>query len=260
MRATPQLLTPPAGEPVTLAEAKRWCRVDEGDRSQDAELLGCIGAAREYAEEYTGRRIVSAKWRNTFEGWPCGMVILPSECPLQGVSALRYVAVDGTQTTLATTEYQVDATRRQGRVTPAYLATWPATRSGVYNAVEIDFWAGFGPATETTTGFEAGSRTVTPTSMNGIYAGTALRVGEGETEETVVVASVTSTTFTATFLNGHPDPVAIRPALPMKLWKALRMLVVQGFDARGGGISADEARADTAIDNLLSSAWSGMYA
>ncbi len=47
----------------------------------------------------------------------------------------------------------------------------------------------------------AGSQTVTPVSMSGIYAGRTLSIGG--TSESVLVTAVTATTFTATFLNAH---------------------------------------------------------
>jgi len=45
--------TPPA-EPVTLAQAKAWLRVESGD-DEDALIAGLIAAARMRAEAHTGR-------------------------------------------------------------------------------------------------------------------------------------------------------------------------------------------------------------
>lgn len=50
----------------------------------------------------------------------------------------------------------------------------------------------------------SGAFTVTPASMAGIYSGQALTFSGGTgTAETVYIYNVTSTTFTATFANGH---------------------------------------------------------
>ena len=56
----------------------------------------------------------------------------------------------------------------------------------------------------------AGTRTVTPSNMTGIYAGAMVIVGTGTNIEVVTVISITSATFTAAFANGHPgtDPVS----------------------------------------------------
>lgn len=60
---------------------------------------------------------------------------------------------------------------------------------------------------ETTLGTSivAGTRTVTPGSMRGIYAGAKLVVGPVASIEQITVSSITSTTFTATFANDHSD-------------------------------------------------------
>lgn len=54
----------------------------------------------------------------------------------------------------------------------------------------------------------AGTRTVTPAAMTGIYVGQRLRIG-GAVHESVVVTAITSTTFTAVFAQAHnlADPV-----------------------------------------------------
>ena len=62
------LVTPPASEPVTLAEAKAWARVDSAD--EDAVLTGLVAAARAAAEEYLGRSLVTQTWKLTLD--PCG--------------------------------------------------------------------------------------------------------------------------------------------------------------------------------------------
>jgi uncharacterized phiE125 gp8 family phage protein len=64
---------------------------------------------------------------------------------LQSVTSIIYVATDGTSTTLATTEYQVDATTEPGRVAPAYGKIWPVTRAQM-SAVTVVFVAGYGAA------------------------------------------------------------------------------------------------------------------
>jgi len=58
------------------------------------------------------------------------------------------------------------------------------------------------------TSIPAGSQTVTPGSMDGIYQGAILQVG-GASPEQVTVTAVTATTFTAVFANSHlnTDPL-----------------------------------------------------
>lgn len=58
------------------------------------------------------------------------------------------------------------------------------------------------------TDIAAGTRTVTPASMSGIYPGWALRIG-GSNPETIMVTATTSTTFTAVFVNAHSSTDAV---------------------------------------------------
>jgi hypothetical protein len=65
------------------------------------------------------------------------------------------------------------------------------------------------PAVDTTLGsmISAGTREVTPASMNGIYIGRLLTIGG--TAENVTVTAVTRTTFTAVFANSHDSTDAV---------------------------------------------------
>lgn len=56
----------------------------------------------------------------------------------------------------------------------------------------------------------AGSATVTPASMIGIVANMQLTIDSGNLQEIVTVASITSTTFTATFANAHTGPTTVQ--------------------------------------------------
>jgi hypothetical protein len=55
-----QLNTPPATEPVTLAQAKAWLKVETDD--EDALIAALIPAARARAEWHTGRAFVTQGW------------------------------------------------------------------------------------------------------------------------------------------------------------------------------------------------------
>ena len=64
-----QLITPPASEPVTLAELKAQARVNTGT-AEDAELTRYLSAARELFERRTGRAVLPTQFRQKFAGWP----------------------------------------------------------------------------------------------------------------------------------------------------------------------------------------------
>ena len=68
------VLTPPTVEPVTLAEAKAAARIS--DTNFDAQLPGLIVAARQMAEQETGRQFMAQTWRAELLDWPASDDVL----------------------------------------------------------------------------------------------------------------------------------------------------------------------------------------
>lgn len=135
------LYTAPVIEPVTLNEAKAHLRVDHNN--EDALVTSLIKAAREYAEMFTNRALISQVWEMTLDYFPaCNVIELPKP-PLQSVSSITYVDTNGDTQTWNSSNYQSDNTTVFGRITPAYGVEWPSTQS-VVNAVTIRFLAGYG--------------------------------------------------------------------------------------------------------------------
>ena len=75
-----QLVTPPTGEPVSLAEAKLHLRVDVDD--DDALIGSIISAARQAAETLTGRQLITSRWKLVLDAFPCQTILL-AKCPVQ---------------------------------------------------------------------------------------------------------------------------------------------------------------------------------
>jgi hypothetical protein len=86
---TSTLIAGPGGEPLTLAEAKAWCRIDSDD--EDALLTALIAAARLQVESMTGRALLQQSWRLTLD-CPKGRVI---ELPVVPVLAVSAASADG---------------------------------------------------------------------------------------------------------------------------------------------------------------------
>jgi uncharacterized phiE125 gp8 family phage protein len=61
-------LTPPAVEPVTLAEAKQHLRVDTD--TDDGYISSLITAAREWCEAYCDETFIHAQYRMTLDSFP----------------------------------------------------------------------------------------------------------------------------------------------------------------------------------------------
>lgn len=153
-------VTAPAGEPVSLADVKLQCRIDDGDTSQDALITLLIASARRYAEQLTGRSFITQAWLATADRFPgCpGLLVgggayasaqpIPAEPPdlflqhgpLLTIDWVKYLDAAGVLQTLDPATYVVDT----GRLAPAAGCAWPATL-GQLGAVRIQFQAGYGP-------------------------------------------------------------------------------------------------------------------
>lgn len=132
------LITQPVSFPVTLAEAKAHCRVE--DAAEDATLVGLVAAATDYVEQYTGKAIVSQTWRLTLDKFS-DSILLPKN-PIQSVSSVKYYDAIGDIQTLSTEYYTADTASDPAWIVLNADQTWPDTFDGV-NAVRIEFVAGY---------------------------------------------------------------------------------------------------------------------
>jgi hypothetical protein len=81
---TSTLIAGPGEEPVSLADAKAWCRIDASD--EDALVAALIAAARLHVESVTGRALVTQSWRLTI-GCPVGRALVLPVVPVSAVTA-----------------------------------------------------------------------------------------------------------------------------------------------------------------------------
>ena len=152
------LVTAPSVEPVTLAEANLWLKLDTTD--DDDLVTELIKAARRVFEEITGRTLIDTVYRAEWDGLPrvgtyAGAATsreleLP-RAPLKAsspVAWVKYSADDssGTETTFASGNYTVDAGRDPNRFPRLWLnesADWPDLGS-FPGALRCQFIAGYG--------------------------------------------------------------------------------------------------------------------
>lgn len=118
------LITGPAEEPVTVAEAKAHLRVDLPD--DDALIEGLIIAARQWVEQYARRALVTQTWELRADGWPASQFYLPWS-PLAGVTSITGTDDDGNETVVSSGNYMVDTASEPGRVTLKSSVAWPGT-------------------------------------------------------------------------------------------------------------------------------------
>lgn len=132
--------------PVSVDEAKEHCRIVGSDSDADLERL--IWAATEVIEKESKRQLCTATWVMKLDEFPASdaePIRIPRP-PLASITSIQYVDLDGDTQTWSSGDYVVDTFNEPARVTPAYLESYPDTRSQI-NAVTITFQAGYGGTT-----------------------------------------------------------------------------------------------------------------
>ena len=152
-----QLVTPPAVEPLTLAEAKLHLRVDYND--DDALITTLIAAARQQAETITGRQFCTATWKLNLDQFPAYGYsslsgILVPKAPVASITSIQYLDMDGTLQTWSNTLYATDLANEPARITPTFGQIWPIALPQI-NAIRVTFVAGYGVAVAVPEGIKA---------------------------------------------------------------------------------------------------------
>ncbi len=158
-----QLKTPPASEPVTLAEVKDYLRIL--DANDDALLTGMITAARQAAEEFARRVFVTQTWTVWFDqaellertAWNKTLptpgretlsekrVLEIPRPPLQSINLINTYDAANVGTLFPASAYRMESASAPGRLTLNENAHWP-TNLRETQAVEAECVLGYGAA------------------------------------------------------------------------------------------------------------------
>ena len=133
------ILTPPASEPVSLAEAKLFLRVDHAD--EDALITDIISAARDAVERACGRALITRRVRETLEDWrrdAFGAAEL-SVGPATNVAAVRLLSSDGSESVIDPSRYRLDGARDRPRL--VFEDGLPILLRSI-GGIEVDYDAG----------------------------------------------------------------------------------------------------------------------
>jgi uncharacterized phiE125 gp8 family phage protein len=138
------LLTPPAAEPVALADARAHLRLDATE--EDALLGSLLTAARMAVEAAARYALLPQSWRLTLDDWPTQPVEIPL-APVLTLDAVRVATIGGSMLTIDPAFYEVDTTGTPPRLAARRGQAWPmpATRLA---GIAIDFTAGHAAAAE----------------------------------------------------------------------------------------------------------------
>ncbi|SNX59730.1 phage conserved hypothetical protein, phiE125 gp8 family [Nitrosomonas ureae] len=137
-----KLITAPATEPLTLAQAKAHLRWTSS--AEDELIQSLIKAARNLCEEETGRALLPQTWELSLDCFMSEMRL--HRVPVASITSVKFTDWEGAEQTLASTEYVLDnASNSIARVVIAPNKSWPQLYNGINN-VRVRYVAGYANA------------------------------------------------------------------------------------------------------------------
>ena len=134
------LLTQPASEPLSVADAKSYLRVEHED--DDAIIAALITSARHHVEALTRTGLITQTWRLVRDGWPVEGRIRPKLGPLRSLIAARIYNESGVATPLDLDRFVIDGAA--GVIAaPGWSLPSPGRAAG---GIELDVEIGYGDA------------------------------------------------------------------------------------------------------------------
>jgi len=141
MWQSPVIVTPPATEPVTLAQAKEFLRVDDADGTFDVEVGLQLAGARNHVESVTGTRLISQVVdlrADTFED-----LHLIKFGPVISIEEITYLDRDGIEHALSADSYELTGAGLERGLRPAPSNRWPNVAAAT-GAVSVRATVGYG--------------------------------------------------------------------------------------------------------------------
>jgi uncharacterized phiE125 gp8 family phage protein len=134
------LLSGPAVEPWSVAEAKNFLRAENDD--DDTVIASLIAAARSHVEAMTRCAMIAQTWRFVLDQWPKDGRIKPGRGPLRTLAAARVYDSAGNASVIDAETLVLDKTA--GVIAPS---AWGLPAPGRATAgIELDVEIGFGTA------------------------------------------------------------------------------------------------------------------
>jgi len=134
------LLSPPAVEPLSFAEAKAFLRVETTE--DDPLIPALITAGRIHVEKQTGLALLTQAWRLVLDCWPADGRIAVKPAPLQLLTAVRVFDFDGEAHAADLQAFVPDLSTSTLSFMPFLLPMPTRIAAGI----ELDITAGFGDA------------------------------------------------------------------------------------------------------------------
>ncbi len=134
---TIRLITAPTVEPVSVATAKSFLRIDGTE--DDALLAILIAAARGKGEQIARRAFITQTLEMTVDAWPADRMLKVMRPPLLSITSVKYLDEDAVEATWM--DYLVDTKSEPGRIIFNSLPDVTLLEAG---GITVRFTAGYG--------------------------------------------------------------------------------------------------------------------
>lgn len=138
-----KVTTEPASEPITLADAKLWLKVD--GTADNNLITALITSARLWVERHCNVGLLPQTITEVWDGWPAGREMELSVSPLRSVTSIKYLDSNGDEQTLSSANYAYDIYAKPPRVQLKYSQTWPTLYDEI-NSVSAVYAVGYDSA------------------------------------------------------------------------------------------------------------------
>lgn len=128
----------PTNYPVTLAEAKAFCRVEITD--DDTLITSYLASATSFAETFCGRALCTQTLALTLDRWPADYTLRLPKPPIQSLTSIQYKDYSNVWQTISSSAYVFD--QATARVTPTYGGVWPV-QLPIVGSIKATYVAGY---------------------------------------------------------------------------------------------------------------------
>lgn len=146
-----KIISQPDVEPITLANLRLHLGIEPydvdssgtGTHPHDDMIMAMLTAARQWAEDFTGRSIALKTLELSLDEFPDDEDIELPRLPVVSITSVKYMDGDIAEQTLDPSMYAMDNEQETEHwLVPAYGEDWPVTGE-VVNAVRVRYRAGY---------------------------------------------------------------------------------------------------------------------
>ena len=208
-RSEPIVITAPAFEPLSRAEAKLHCKIDSDVTEDDPWIDRNIPAARRQVEHDLNYTLVRTTYDLLFDRYPSERWMPMPLPPLVSIDGVFSTDEDGVETAMTSTDYYADTAAKPGRLILKPNKSWPSDLRD-FQAGRVRYTAGYSAAPKSVSTLTQTSGTATATcAAHGFSTG-----------QRITLAGANQDAYNGTFRVTVPDansftfPVVGSPTTP----------------------------------------------